>query len=363
MRKVLQQLLFISILSLFISSCEKEAERFPETIVGEKTVVELPLAANGPLATLALDLTPGVKTINVVEIKRDPKNPAEFYKKLVVKVKHQNAMISDPSSGEIKELPRHLYTNHPDNPFDGQYWTVTFQPGEWSAFIKINLDPSDLFTLTTRVGLGFVLAESAEAKISESNSQLGVEISAKNQWDGTYAVRGPIVDIFTPNLIEWANQPGYSDAWLDAHPGAWEAHLVTLNSTECVLWDNTVWLLPGVPLFNTTAVAPTSPNTGYGSFGLIITFDPATNKVAKVRNYYGDPTQGPANALGNPATGSGPPLYQASNTRYATLDPTGANAVGANKNISIKYLMFHPAVVPSGPRTTFTQTFEYIGPR
>ena len=359
MRKTLLQLLFISCLSIFISSCEKEEERFPESKKVEKTVVELPLAANGPLTVLALDLTPGVKTINVVEIKRDPKNPAEFYKKLVVKVKHQNAMISDPSSGEIKELPRNLYTNHPDNPFDGQYWTVTFEPGQWSAFVKINLDPAVLFTVTSRVGLGFVLAESSEAKISETNSQLGVEISAKNQWDGTYAVRGPVVDILTPNLIEWANQPGYSDAWLDAHPGAWEAHLITINATECVVFDNTVWGLPAIPLYNTNPIQ----NTGYGSFGIIITFDPATNKVAKVRNYYGDSTQGLANALGDPSLGTGPPLYQASNTRSAVLDPTGTNAVAGNKNISMKYLMFHPSAVPTGPRTTFTQTFEYIGPR
>src|SRR5258705_13329575 len=129
MRKVLEQLLFVSSLSLFIGSCEKEDELFPGTKTVEKTIVELPLAADGPLTQLALDPTPGVKTINVLEIKRDPKNPAEFYKKLVVKVKHQNALISEPSSGEIKELPRDLYTNHPDNPFDGQYWTVTFQPG------------------------------------------------------------------------------------------------------------------------------------------------------------------------------------------------------------------------------------------
>ena len=117
----------------------------------------------------------------------------------------------------------------------------------------------------------------------------------------------------------------------------------------------------GITSYTTLNTNPIQ-NTGYGSFGVMITFDPATNKVAKVRNYYGDPTQGPANALGNPAIGTGPPLYQASNTRYAILNPTGANAVAGNKNISVKYLMFHPSAVPSGPRTTFTQTFEYIGP-
>ena len=80
MRKTLLQLLFVSSLALIIGSCEKEEERFPESKKVEKTIVEFPLAANGPLATLAIDLTPGVKTINVVELKRDPKDPSEFYK-------------------------------------------------------------------------------------------------------------------------------------------------------------------------------------------------------------------------------------------------------------------------------------------
>jgi hypothetical protein len=366
MRKVLQQLLFISALAILITSCEKGEEEFPPVVKSqEKTLVSFPDAVGGPFMTLAIDLVPGVAPLTVLEIQRDTKTPAELAQPLTVKIRHQNALIADASSGEVRELPRDLYTNHPDNPFDGQYWTVTFKPNEQKAYIKILIDASVLLSLPNRVGLGFQIAEVGPgAEISNSKGQLGVEISAKNNWDGTYAVRGPVVDIFAPDLLEWTNQPGYtSPAWLLAHPGAWEAHLITVSATDCIVFDNTVWGEAAIPLFNRAAVAPTPPNTGYGGFGLIVTFDPATNKVAKVRNYYGDPTAGPANILGNPATGSGPPLYQASNTRYAQLDPTGTNAVQGNRDINIKYFMFHPAAVPVGPRTTFTQHFEYIGPR
>ena len=360
MRKVLQQLLFISAITFTVVSCEKGEEPFPTSNPGEKTIVSLPGAAGSTFMTLALDLNPGVLTLDVLEINRDSKSAADLNKSLVVYVKYQNALISDPTGGQVQELPKTLYTNHPDNPFDGQYWKVSFAPGETTKFLKILLDPSNLITLTNRVGLGFQIAEvSGEALISNAKSQLGVEISAKNQWDGTYAVRGPVTDVFTPNLIEWANQPGYVDPWLNAHPGAWEAHLVTISATDCIVYDNTVWGLPAIPLYNTNPIQ----NTGYGGFGLIITFDPVTNKVASVRNYYGDPTQGPSNTLGNPATGTGAPLYQASNTRYAQLDPSGSNSVASNRNISIKYFMYHPAAVPTGPRTTFNQTFQYIGPR
>ena len=189
MRKVLQQILFISAISIFVISCEKGEEPFPTSINTEKTLVLLPDAVNGPLMTIALDLTPGAQTVNILTLQRNASSPAELNKTLTVKVKLQNAVISDPTSGELHELPRNLYTNHPDNPFDGQTWTVTFQPGESIAYLKIILDPSNLITLTQRVGLGFQLAEAPGAQISDSKNQLGVEIGAKNAWDGVYRIR------------------------------------------------------------------------------------------------------------------------------------------------------------------------------
>jgi len=186
MRKVLLQLLFISAISFVFVSCEKGEEPFPGNQSKEQTIIQLVDAESGPLKTLALDLTPGISTINLIELRRNSASAADLAKSQVVKVKHQNALISDPSSGAINELPRDLYTNHPDNPFDGQYWTVTFAPGESVKFLKINIDPSLLITLGKRVGLGFQIAEAPGARISNSIYQVGVEISAKNAYDGVY---------------------------------------------------------------------------------------------------------------------------------------------------------------------------------
>jgi|SRR5688572_20290522 len=188
MRKTLLQFFFISLISVLLFSCEKEDEAFPTVKSQEKTIIHLPEAEAGPLKTLALDLIPGISTINVIEIRRDAATASELNRTQIVKIKYQNALISDPSSGAINELPRHLYTNHPDNPFDGQYWTVTFAPGEFVKFLKINLDPSLLITLGKRVGLGFQLAEAPGAMISGSKFQIGVEISAKNAYDGVYSL-------------------------------------------------------------------------------------------------------------------------------------------------------------------------------
>ena len=186
MRKLLLPFLVISAVSFLFISCEKGEETFPPLKSEEKTIIQMPEAEAGPLKTLALDLTPGIATINIVEIRRDAASAAELNRTQVVKIKHQNALIADPSSGAISELPRNLYTNHPDNPFDGQYWTITFNPGEFVKFLKINIDPSLLITLGKRVGLGLQIGEAPGAKISESKFQIGVEISAKNAYDGVY---------------------------------------------------------------------------------------------------------------------------------------------------------------------------------
>src|SRR5829696_1295429 len=128
MRKTLLQFFFISLTSVLLFSCEKEDEEFPIVKSKEKTIIQLPGAAGGDFTVLALDLGQGVVTIDMLEIRRDAATAAELNKPQVVKIKLQNALISDPTGGAVKELPRHLYTNHPDNPFDGQFWTVTFQP-------------------------------------------------------------------------------------------------------------------------------------------------------------------------------------------------------------------------------------------
>lgn len=188
MRKILLQFFLASAFCFVFNSCEKDEEAFPPTKSEEKTIIQLLDAEAGPLKTLALDLTPGISPINVIEIRRDAATASELNRTQIVKIKHQNALISDPSSGAITELPRDLYTNHPDNPFDGQYWTVTFAPGEFVKFLKINLDPSLLITLGKRVGLGFQLAEAPGAMISGAKFQIGVEISAKNAYDGVYSL-------------------------------------------------------------------------------------------------------------------------------------------------------------------------------
>ncbi|MFZ1453147.1 MAG: hypothetical protein WAT20_10610 [Ferruginibacter sp.] len=82
--------------------------------------------------------------------------------------------------------------------------------------------------------------------------------------------------------------------------------------------------------------------TYYGNFGLLVNFDPATNKITSVTKSYGQPS---------PAEG-----------RSAVLDPSGINTWDpVTKNIKIKYWMDETGF--AGHRTSFDETWVYLGAR
>lgn len=287
MRKVLQQLLFISAVSFLFISCEKGQETFPPVKSQEKTIIKIQDAEAGPLKTLALDLTPGISSINMIEIRRDASSAAELNRTQVVRVKFQNALISDPSAGAINELPRNLYTSDPDNPFDGQYWTVTFNPGEFVKFLKINLDPSALITLGKRVGIGFQLAEAEGALISGSLFQIGVEISAKNIYDGVY-------NLTWTNYHPTAN-PGYTGGTTEVELRTTAANKVKIYWPLAAAYCSPSILNGGLSYFlaqepeytvNTSTNAVTVQNVASGAvtfYGMAAGFnsryDPATKTI------------------------------------------------------------------------------------
>jgi len=185
MRKVLFQLFSILSVSLIIS-CEKEDEQFPPVSNVEKNIILLPDGGN--LVTRALEISNSVVTYDILRIDRNTTNAGELNKTQVVKISKSNSILSDFSGAAVRELTSDYYRSHADNPFDGQFWTVTFQPGEKTKYLKLNIKSLDITSLG-RVGLGFQIAEAENAHISASKNQVAVEISAKNKWDGVYGIR------------------------------------------------------------------------------------------------------------------------------------------------------------------------------
>lgn len=349
-------LLFIAV--AFGSCIKKEV-----TPLGEEGKTFVKILGGGtpaPVKKNPIDFINTPQQILVMDLRKDAANNASLNTTTTVVVKDDEAAVT---AAGYQIFPAAWYTIQSEAPKvggAGGTWTFTFNAGDFGKQIFITIPNAQVLDPSALYGLGFTIQSvSSDGTISTQKSII-IEIGAKNDWDGTYAVRGPVVDVVTPNLLEWANQLAYTDPWLVANPNAWEAHLVTASGTECVVWDNTLWGWPALPLYNNNPPG----NTGYGGFGMVFKFDPATSTVVQVRNWYGDPSFGSVpTPLGNPISGSGPPLYQASNTRYALIDPSGANIVQGNRDILVKYWMYHPSVLPGGPRTTIDNHYEYLGPR
>jgi len=227
MRKVLQSFLFISLLSLIVLSCEKESEPFPPVKSQERPSISLPDGNN--LINASLNISNTVTTVEMLEIRRDATSPADLNRVQTVKIAKSNSVLSDLSGAAVTELSRDLYQSHPDNPFDGQYWTITFQPGEFVKHLKINLRPTDLVSLG-RVGLGFQLASAGNnAVLSSEQYQVAVEIGAKNQWDGVYRVKYKLFHPTNPDVTGNGTIPEWD--FLSSGPRSidWDVATVMIN--------------------------------------------------------------------------------------------------------------------------------------
>ncbi len=346
-------LLFITVT---VISCIKK-EVTPLNNEGSTLVKILGGGSPAELKKNPIDFINQPQQLLVCDIRRDAHDNSSLNAVTTVVVKDDTAAVSAANPAYL-HFPAAWYSIQSETAKtggSGGTWTFEFKPGEFAKQIRITIPDATLLNPSALYGLGFTIATiSGDGKISTSRSVV-VEIGAKNNWDGIYAVTGPMTDFAVPTIIQW-NNPASGDPFVDAHGGGWEAHLVTTGATECVVYDNTIWGIPAHPILSGGA------NSGYSAAGIVINFDPATNTVTRVHNWYGDPTRGPANGLGNPAAGSGPPNYSAANTRSLSLDPGGVNAVQGNRDILVKYFMFQPSVI-AGVRTLFDEKWEYTGPR
>ncbi|MBL7702410.1 MAG: hypothetical protein JNM14_09175 [Ferruginibacter sp.] len=145
-----------------------------------------------------------------------------------------------------------------------------------------------------------------------------------NQWDGRYRMEGTMTDHTNP-AFGWMNN-------------TYEYSLHTSGTNTDSVVSKTL-NFPGIVIGNTGGGITNA--TYYSKFGLIMTFDAATNKVTAVTNYYGQPS---------------------SNGRSAVLDPSGFNDVNpTTKNIRVKFFMDETGV--AGHRATFDVTLVYLGAR
>jgi len=149
--------------------------------------------------------------------------------------------------------------------------------------------------------------------------------TTRNQWDARYRMEGTMTD-HSNSAFGWMNN-------------TYEYTLQTSGTNTDSLVAKSL-NFPGIVIGNTGGGITNA--TFYGNFGLIMTFNAATNKVTAVTNYYGQGT--------------------APGGRSAVLDPSGFNDVDpVTKNIRVKFFMDETGT--AGHRASFDVTLVYLGTR
>lgn len=331
MKKYLKLTFLGALMAVSFSGCLKD-KGFDNGQYGvqviEKKAVALPQAGTVSYALLASDEPQKIAA---------PTFSAESINKPTSDIKVKFALKPDlvAADPDLTLLPDNEYTINLDGVIKAGQVVDTL---ELVVNKTNNLDPTKIYGL----GLELVSADNGY-QVAANLKEVLIKIAIKNKYDGVYEVTGTFKD--------FANA-----AFTGRYPLTYFLVTTGPNSADvCMIINGEI--VPGY-LFNNAG-----SGSFFGRFGLQIFFDPATDAVAEVRNYYGDPVNA-SNGIGDPSGGTGAPDYAASNGRRAVLDPTGINAYNATeKKIRIKYFMLQPSVVPSGPRSSFDETWEYVEPR
>jgi len=204
---------------------------------------------------------------------------------------------------------------------------VVIPKGQKMGNIVINFPNASTMDPTKLYALGFTVQGVTESgyTIAENYKNLLLTVAIKNKYDGVYTVTGVYKDI--PNAGFTATYPHTN------------RHLITSGPNSVTLYSFINGALTPGYLFSNAGAG-----TYYGNWAPIFTFDPATNKLISVTNYYGQGTN--------------------SSGRSGAIDPTG-DAEGKNRffpadhSIKAKYIM----IQNGANRATFDETYTYTGPR
>jgi Domain of unknown function (DUF1735) len=205
--------------------------------------------------------------------------------------------------------------------------SVVIPKGQRTATVALKVKSSS-FDFTKSYVLPVRIQTVSSGTISGNFGTILLSVNAKNKYDGVYKPTGTMVDVTNPAFASLASAGQFVEYTLE-----------TVSATKCVLVDNEYYGTAITPFWTGSGVS------GYGSFSPVIEFDPATDKIISVTNFYGQP---------------------AGNTRSAQIDPSGVNTYDpATKKIKIKYWMRQPSVVAAAPniRVRWDEEWTFVRPR
>lgn len=332
-RNILKYLtLGIVALTLF-TACRKDGFVSDDTKLGDKGATFVKVL-EGPSNALFFSPFTTIKTVDLFSVRRDAASSASLNTAISVKLTENAAALAAynlANATNFVTLDPAIYTLPTNSSIikTATGYTFNFAAGEFSKELTILLNGA-LFDLTKKYALAFNITDAGNGATTTATSQKSiiVLISIKNKYDGNYTVTGTMSDIANANLSHVNNVTGIG--------APVTLQLRTVSATKCAVYEAVNINNYSAPISNAGGLSQ------YGSFSIIIEFDPVTNKPIAVTNYYGQP---------------------AGNGRYAGLDATGINTwVGGT--MKIKYNMFQPSVVPlPSARTTWVEEWQYTGPR
>jgi hypothetical protein len=197
---------------------------------------------------------------------------------------------------------------------------VVIPKGSSTGYIAVKLNPNKLIGYTFVFGIRINSISDKKYVISNLTDGI-VKFGPANMYDGEYTVTGNFIDYAHPEFS--GNYP-------------MDVDLITQTISSNAMYD----LKVNGGTYGHGFLASGS-GSYYGSFSPVFQFD-ANNNVISVINYWGQP---------------------AANGRTAELDPSGINKYDPDKGVlKVKYWMNQPSVI-SPHRTSFDETFTYVGPR
>lgn len=171
---------------LLMSSCLKDNEYFVDFSDYEPNI-ELPLAAvnvNGPALALFDDSAEPTEYYAYVNVASMDKPTSPVTATLALDVEYLNKYNADQAAADEDFEPFEVL---PDSAYSISSWDITVAPGEREGKIPIEIVTRKI-DLSKKYILPLTIAQSS-MKISNWN-HLMINVSAKNQWHGTYLYNG-----------------------------------------------------------------------------------------------------------------------------------------------------------------------------
>ncbi len=203
--------------------------------------------------------------------------------------------------------------------------TVVIPKGQKRATFNVAVKTS-IFNLDKLYALPLKIKSTSAGTISGNFSNIILQISAKNKYDGLYTITAtaPMVDVVVPTLTGFYPMNDMS--------------LITTGPNSVAMYDGQYAANNYAhPILSGTSLS------SYGSFSPVFTMDPATGAVTSVVNYFGQPS---------------------ANGRSGQLNPSGVNKFTVNadgsKTLEVSYFMLQPG---SSVRTSFFEKWTFTDPR